>query len=261
MKRALCVMLLAAAAAICPSQTPKTSAWSNLRKFSSDELRACYNDKSICGTDNVDAISNELTRRLPELSTEQLVACFADWKVCGVGDDLESGFAVSAEVARRGNPDALFDRYWTEPDSGIRYGIVQVARHFKSQRAVAFMQKVLAAGQGDDDALYWPSSYLAKRCDPDALKWLSMRKGRPEGCIVFTGTVRAFGKCQYRPAIPYLIENSLDDACLNIVDDAEYSLEKLYPDHPAKFDSLEAEQKYYCSRARKEGFKVDCGAK
>lgn len=261
MKQTLCMFVLLAASLPLASQASKSPAWPNLHKFSSDQLIACFNDKTICGTDNIDAISDELVRRLPELSTDQLVACFADWKICGVENDLETGFAVSAEVARRGNPDALLDRYWTEPNPDIRYGMVHVAYHFHSKKAIAFIQKILAAGQGDEDTLYWPASYLAKRCDPGGLKWLSERQGRPEGCIVFTGTVRAFGKCQYRPAIPYLIENSLRDACLNIVDDAEYSLEKLYPDQPAKFDSLEAEQKYYCHRALQEGFKVECSTK
>lgn len=260
MKRAFSVALMIAFAAICFSQSEKSTAWPDLRRFSSDELKACYNDKTICGTNNIYAISDELKRRLPDLSTERLIACFADWKVCGVGDDLESGFAVSAEVARRGNPDALLDRYWTEPNPDVRYSIVQVAYHSKSKRAIAFMQKVLAAKNGDEDALYWPASYLAKRCDPDGLKWLGTRIGRPEGCIIFAPTVRYFGKCRYRPAIPYLIENFLDDACLNIVDAAANDLSKLYPDSPKSFDSLKEVQKYYCGRAQQEGFKVDCRA-
>lgn len=261
MKRVFCVLAFAAATSICPSQPSTPSAWPDLRKFSSDQLKACYDEKSICGTDNIYAITDELERRLPTVSTAELVRCFADWKVCGVGNGLTTGWAVSNEVARRGNPHELLIRYWNEPDENVRYGIIHVAYHFKSKEPVAFMQKVLAAGEGDEDTLYWPASYLAKRCNPDGLKWLSARTGRPEGCIVFTGTVKAFGKCQYRPAIPYMIENSFHDACLNIVDDAEFSLERLYTDHPARFDSLEAEQKYYCGRAKKEGFNVDCGVK
>ncbi len=261
MKQTLCMFALLAASLPSASQARNPSASPDLRRFPSSQLIACFDDKTICGTDNIDAISDELTRRLPGLSSDEMVACFADWRVCGVGNGQGSGFAVSAEVARRGNPDALLDRYWTEPNPDIRDGIVHVAYRFHSKKAIAFMRKVLAAGQGDEDALYWPASYLAKRCDPGGLKWLSEGQGRPEGCIVFTGTVRAFGKCHYRPAIPYLIENSMQDACLNIGDDAAYSLEKLYPDHPARFDSLEAEQKYYCGRALQEGFKVDCSAK
>lgn len=253
-----CLFALVAAISVCLAQSKQPLAWPDLRNFSSRQLIACYNDRSICGTDNVYAISDELRHRLPRYHTGELVKCLADWKVCGVANDGSTGWAVSEEVARRGNPHKLMNRYWTEPDEDVRYGIVHVVDHFKTPEAIIFMKKVLAARRGDADYLYWPAAYLAESCDPDALKWLSTRKGRPEGCIVFTGTVRLFGKCNYRPAIPYLITYSLDDACLNIVDDAEYSLQKFYPDHPKEFVSLEAERKYYCGRALKEDFRVDC---
>ncbi|MGA2571498.1 MAG: hypothetical protein ABSF23_13345 [Terracidiphilus sp.] len=261
MKRAFCVIVLVVAVANCPCQSSKLSAAPDLSKFSSDQLKACYNDKSICGADGEYEISDELTHRLPAFATEQLVKCFAEWKICGVGNISMTGWAVSEEVARRGDPHELLVRYWSEPDNSIRYGIVHVAYQFDTPEVTEFMKNVLAARRGDDDELYWPASYSAEKCDPAALKWLSTRKGRPEGCIIFAGTVKVFGKCKYRPAISYLVTYSLDDVCLNIVGDAEESLETLYPDHPARFDTLGAEQNYYCRRALKEGFKVRCSAK
>ena len=122
------------------------------------------------------------------------------------------------------------------------------------------MKKVLAAGHGDEGDLYWPANYLAKRCDPSGLKWLSTRQGRPEGCMQFSSTVALFGKCHYRPAIPYLIANSLDDACLNIVDAAEMDLRAMYPHSPTDFRSIETMRKYYCRRALRDGFKLDCSS-
>lgn len=258
MKRHVCCVVLISLAVACHAQASKNSVAPDLSRFSSNQLKACFDDKSICGTGDVYAISDELQKRLPRLSTATLVACFADWRICGVGNDLATGWAVSDEVARRGDPNELLIRYWTEPDEDVRYGIVHVAFHFNTPEVTAFMKKVLAAGNRGEDALYWPADYLAKKCDPDGLKWLSTRNDRPEGCIVFTGAVKVFGKCHYRPGIPYLVNNSLQDASLNIVDDAEESLEKLYPDHPAKFDTLEAVQRYYCGRALKEGYRVDC---
>jgi len=258
MKRTFCVIVLAAAVANCPSQSREPSAAHDLSKFSSELLRACYDNKSICGTDNNDAIMDELERRLPTLPTEQLVNCFADWRVCGVGNFSVTGWAVSEEVASRGDPHKLLVRYWTEPDEGVRDGIVHVAYHFNTPEVTAFMKKVLAARKGDQDELFWPAEQLSRTCDPDGLKWLSTRKGRPEACIIFAGTVKVFGECHYRPAIPYLVTYSLHDACLNIVDDGGESLEKLYPDHPVQFSTPEDEQDYYCGRAREEGFKVHC---
>ncbi len=173
MKRAFSLLVLIAAVSICPSQPKTPSAWPDLRKYSSDQLKACYNDKSICGTDNVDAITDERERRLPEFSTEELVNCSSDWKVCGVGNDLSTGWVVSEEVSRRSNAHRLLVRYWSEPDDNVRYGILHVAYHLKSPEATAFMKRVLSVGRGDDDDLYWPADYLAKRCDSGALKWLS----------------------------------------------------------------------------------------
>lgn len=262
MKRALFLIVLAAVVPICPSQSSqKSSSAPDLRKFSSDQLKACYEDKSMCGANDEYEITDELERRLPGLSTEQLVNCFADWRVCGVGNFSVTGWAVSEEVARRGDPEKLLIHYWTEPDEDVRYGIIHVAYDFNTPEVTAFMKKVLATRKGDEDALFWPAVQLSRTCDPDGLKWLSTRKGRPEGCIIFTGTVKVFGECHYRPAIPYLVAYSLHDACLNIVDDGEESLEKLYPDHPVRFSTLEDEQNYYCGRARKEGFKVHCSTR
>jgi hypothetical protein len=261
MKLRACWIALLTLAAIGHSQAKKSPALPDLDKFSSDQLKACFDDKSICGTDNVYAISDELAKRLPAFSIDQLVACFADWKICGAADSMASGWQISDELARRGNPHALLIRYWTEPSQDIKRGIVDIAYHFHTPEVTAFMKKVLAAGQGDEDALYWPANYLAKRCDTDGLKWLSMRHGRPEGCIIWAPTVALFGKCHYRPSIPYLVDYSIHDACLNIDDAAVEDLQVMYPNSPKAFDSLEEMQTYFCSRAKQEGFKVDCESK
>jgi hypothetical protein len=258
MKRVVwCVVLIALATTSHPQSTRNPVA-PDLSKLPSDQLKACLDDKSICGASDIYAISDELIKRLPSFSTRQLVECFADWKVCGGENDIETGWAVSALIARRGDPRKLLIRYWTEPNESVRDGIIHVAYHFNTPEVEDFMKKVLAAGKGDEDDLYWPADYLAKKCDSDALNWLSSRKGRPEGCILWAPTVALFGKCRYRPAIPYLISNSLGDACLNIVDAAEIDLRTMYPHSPKEFKGIEAMQKYYCARARQDGLRVDC---
>ncbi len=261
MKRAAYFIACITAVAICNSQTNNAASSSNLSRFSSAQLQACYEDKSICGTSDSYAISDELTKRLPAFSTEQLVACFGDWKICGVENDVETGWAVSREVARRGQPDRLLAAYWTQKDEDVRDGIVHAAYWLKTPEVQTFMKKVLATGQGNEDDLYWPADYLAKSCDSDGLKWLSERQDRPEGCILWAPTVALFGKCKYRPAIPYLIENSLQDACLNIVDAAAEDLHKMYPEGPRAFHTLEDAQNYYCRLAKQEGIHVACEAK
>lgn len=57
------------------------------------------------------------------------------------------------------------------------------------------------------------------------------------------------------------MNTALYDFSLNIVGAADYSLHALYPDGPKDFDKLEDMQKYFCNRARQEGFKVQCNLK
>jgi hypothetical protein len=104
-------------------------------------------------------------------------------------------------------------------------------------------------------------NYLAKVGDSEALKELSTGRYRNQGCLQYQTSVALFGKWKYRPAIPYLVETAAYDFCGNITDAAEESLRVLYPDSPKHFDSLEGMRHYFCGRARKEGFLVNCEPK
>jgi hypothetical protein len=245
-------------------QPAKDSAKPDLSKFSSHELKACFDDPKVCGSADAEAISSELYSRISAMSSEKLVACFTDWKICGVGESVSTGWLISDELAHRGSPHQLLLRYWKEPNREIQDGIVHVAYHFKNLEVTTFMHKVLAeasSDESDDEELYWPANYLAKDCDPDGLKWLISKPQRSQGCMQFATTVPLFGKCHYHQAIPYLVSISLHDACLNIVGAAEIDLRAFYPHSPKEFSSIDEMQKYYCGRAKQEGLKVDCKSK
>lgn len=149
-------------------------------------------------------------------------------------------------------------RYWNEPKWTIRGGIEHVAYHFDNPEVTAFMQRVLAQRVEDGEDLYWPVNYLAKKCEPEALQKLSEGRYRNQGCMQYETSVKLFGKCKYRPAIPYLVNTAVHDFCGNIIDSAEHSLHAMYPSSPKAFDKLEDMQKYFCGRARQEGFDVKC---
>jgi hypothetical protein len=234
---------------------PKSSYPPELRKFSSEQLETCANVPKHCAY-HLDEITDELARRLPQLSTEQLLDCFDDWKICGVWESRATGWPISDELARRGNPRQILARYWREPKWIIRNGIEHVAYHFETPEVTAFMHRVLAEQKEDGQDLYWPVNYLAKKCDPKALQILSSGRYRNQGCMQYQTGIELFGKCKYRPAIPYLVQTAVRDACLNISAAAEDSLHALYPDAPKQFDTLEAMQQYFSKRARREGFKV-----
>jgi hypothetical protein len=64
--------------------------------------------------------------------------------------------------------------------------------------------------------------------------------------------VELFGKCNYRPAIPYLI-SSVNAACLNIGIAAVEDLRKIYPGSPNFKDySPEQIEQYFRHRAAGE---------
>jgi hypothetical protein len=230
----------------------------DLSKFSSDQLVACYDDQKICGAEDQWQISDELVRRLPSLPSERLVACFDDWKICGTGEGAASGWPISDELARRGQIHGLLLRYWNERKWAIRDGIEHVAYHFDNSEVTAFMRSIVVERVDDGEDRYWPVNYLAKKCDPLGLKELSSGRYRSQGSLQYETSVELFGKCGYRPAIPYLVKTALSDFSFNIVRAADDSLHALYPDAPKDFESLEQAQECFCSRARREGFQIRC---
>jgi hypothetical protein len=246
------------AASVLSSQSGGKPATPDLTKFSSDQLTACYDDLKACGANDIWEISDEFTQRLPSVASERLVACFDDWHICGVGDGQASGWPISDELARRGRIDKLLVQYWKERKWTIRSGIEDVAYHFDNPKVAAFMRRILAERVDDGEDRYWPVNYLAKKCDPAALKELSSGRYRNQGSLQYQTSVELFGKCKYRPAIPYLVDTALYDISFNIVGAADKSLHALYPDAPKDFDTLEKSQVYFCERARKEHFRVGC---
>jgi hypothetical protein len=199
-------------------------------------------------------------KRLSTLPSEQLLACFDDWKICGVGEGMASGWPISDELAQRGDPRDLLARYWKEQKWTIRDGIEHVAYHFDSEEVTLFMRRVISEHVKDGEDQYWPVNYLAKKGDATALKELATGRYRDQGCLQYETSVALFGKWKYRPAIPYLVGTALYDECLNIPAAAEASLREMYPDSP-QFDQLEQMQRYFCGRAKKDGFRVKCNEK
>ena len=259
-RRSQFLLLLTAMVAIgaCPLWTQSDTKTQGLTNLTFGQLTACYGDLKLCGAHDSFEISDELARRLPSLSSESLVQCFDNWKICGVEEDRASGWSISDELARRGQIQRLLLRYWKEPKWTIRGGIEHVAYHFDSPEVTAFMQKVVSQRMKNGEDRYWPVNYLAKKCDQTALQELSSGKYRNQGSLQYQTSVELFGKCKYRPAIPYLVDAALYDFSLNIVGAAADSLQALYPDAPQSFATLEDTQQYFCQRAREEHLKVGC---
>ena len=260
MKNACHVVLLFCVCLVAHGQSSNAPTKPDLSKLSSAQLKACQEDLETCSAYNSDDINDELANRLGEYSTNQILACYADPNICGVYEDRATGWPISDFLASRGNPHDLLVRYWTEPKSIIRNGIERVAYHFDTPEVTEFMRRVMRERRSDGEDLYWPANYLAKKCDSLGLTWLHTGRGRNQGGLQYETTLELFGKCGYRPAIPHLVDE-LDDFSGNVIEGAEDSLDRLYPDHPRNMNWLPEIQTYYCKRAKQEGFKVHCSMK
>lgn len=255
-------------AAICLvfSLSAKCNAWQSsptvtpdLSKYTFEQLKSCYSNARVCGTKDYWFIADELARRLPQFSDNQLFDCFDDWEICGVGDDTPSGFALSDEVARRGNVSALLYKYWYERRPSVRAGIEHVASHFDTPEVTAFMRRVMTRRVNDGENRYYVLTYLARKCDLNALEQLSTGRGRGSAPgLVYAQTVELFGKCGFRQAIPYLVNVAVYDFSGNVAASADRSMHLFYPDAPQDFHTWTEMKDYWCARARKDGYKVKC---
>lgn len=192
---------------------------------------------------------------LAKMSTQELVNCFADSTVCGANN-----WDVADVLAKRDVLRSLIARYWREKNPEIRSGIEKVAYRKNSPVATKFMKKVVTSRIDDGEDLYYPINYLAKQCDSGALRQLATGRFRFEGSLQYQTSVELFGKCEYKPAIPYLVDTALKDVSLNVVVAAVDSLHKLFPGSPKEFKTLKAVQEYFCNRAFTKGYQVSCKA-
>jgi hypothetical protein len=208
----------------------------------------------------MDEVDSELADRLPSLSTDDLVKCFADWRICGHGEVWD----IADTLKRRGHTDTIIRTYGDSSGWEIRNGIEHLAYNSRSPVALQYMKTNFLQHLDDGENLYWPAMYLAKRCDRQALRYLnpgSKSKSIADKFSVssaqFAETAELFGRCRYRPAIPYLVAIGLNAASLNLVDAADLSLRRFYPGAPS-FDSPNSERKYFCARANRDGFHLKC---
>jgi len=231
-----------------------------LSSYSHQQLVACIDKPELCHQKSSISVEDELSKRLSGMSTADLVHCFSDWKICGAGE-----WDVEAELEKRHETDSLIHKYGFDSDPLVRGGIELVAYRSKSTTAASYLRRVFQEKLDDGDHLYWPAMYLGKSCDQHALAYLnpgihskSIADNFSVSSLMFSDTVALFGKCHYRPAIPYMAQIGMFAASLNLVDAADTSLRKLYPGAPKRFSSLDLQQKYWCNRVKQSGFEIHC---
>jgi hypothetical protein len=202
--------------------------------------------------------AQQLDDTLRGMSPRQILECARD-EACKLHQER---LWLAKALSRPKNVPLLIGAY-ARADPYQREVIVIALFSLRGPRVETFMRgiafKDLKPHEPDYDPYWYPLQYLARACDERALARLSrpenIMKAYPIGCIWWQDTVKAFGDCNYRPAIPYLIE-ALSCACLNIDDNAYQALKKFLPGTCENKKWPEQMQRCYREVARKRGYKV-----
>ncbi len=174
---------------------------------------------------------------LSSLKNAELMKCASDYK-CGVSTATE----ISEEFARRKVAPYLI-RSYRRADDGQKAVILEALYFGKASNQITeFMRKVAYSKPRNTPAefpLWYALQYLARRCEPEALDRLlapaNYSGAYPIGCMYWQDSLRQFGKCGYRRAIPRLKKVAVGNyACLNINEAAQGSLAALGVQRPDK---------------------------
>jgi hypothetical protein len=139
----------------------------------------------IFHTTSVPLTSQTSVASLDKLSTERLLDCFEDRQVCGAGD-----WDIADILDKRDILNSLMAKYWGEPNTRIRSGIEKVAYRHDSALVEHFMRKIRAYQMDDGEGLYYPTNYLAKKCDSQALKEIASGRFRSQGSLQYETSIQ-----------------------------------------------------------------------
>jgi hypothetical protein len=204
---------------------------------------------SCCSAQSTPPTYDEIEAKIHPLTDEQLIDCLKlEPKSCPL-DYRDSGM-ITGELGDRKHADLLIAAY-PKADEDDRYYLVEALWQIDDPKVVTFMRSIafehLGRGMDDSDTFY-PLDYLAQHCDQRALarlnRHVNFKHYTPMACLYWSGTVRSFGRCDYRAAAPNLVR-SLDAVCLNITGAAEEGLQKFFLGACQRMHSIEEEQRCY----------------
>ena len=202
-----------------------------------------------CAGQSKTSTYDETQAKIAPLADEQLIDCLKDEpKICPL-EDRDFGMIIG-ELGDRKHPDLLLTAY-EKADEDDRYYLVEALYQIDDPKVLDFMRSIafehLGRGMDSSDT-YFPLDYLAGHCDKRALarlnRHVNFKRYTPMACLYWAGTVRSFGRCNYRAAAPNLVR-SLDAVCLNITGAAEEGLHKFFPGACQNAKSIPEEQRCY----------------
>jgi len=202
-----------------------------------------------CSAQSKTPTYDETQAKIEPLTDEQLIDCLRDKpKSCPLDDrDFDM---IEGELGDRKHPDLLIAAY-EKADDDDRYYLVKALWQIDDPKVLDFMRSIAfeQLGHGmDDSGTFFPLCYLADHCDQRALarlnRHVNFKRYTPMACLYWAGTVKSFGRCNYRAAAPNLVR-SLDAACLNITGEAEKGLQRFFPGACPNSRSIQEEQRCY----------------
>jgi hypothetical protein len=148
---------------------------------------------------------DEVQAKIHPLTDEQLIDCLKlESTTCPLNDrDFPM---IEGELGDRKHPDLLIAAY-EKANEDDRYFLVQALYQIDDPKVLTFMRSIAFEhlGRGmDDSGTFFPLDYLAQRCDQRALdrlnRHVNFKRYTPMACLYWAGTVRSFGRCNYRAA-------------------------------------------------------------
>jgi hypothetical protein len=188
-----------------------------------------------------------------KMTNDEIVSHFRETK-----NGCDYDWELADELVGRTSPKFLIESFRGGDECQRHVLLIEL---FKIQKpeVLAFMRDLAftnLTNEPDGEPRWYPLQYLADRCDLRALRRfnrdINWKDEYPIGCMWWTGTVRQFGKCGYRPAIPHLIRYTNSVACLNISDAAIESLMALYPGKCKSVTSMDQAHDCFLSEYKKE---------
>ncbi len=166
----------------------------------------------------------------------------ADLKKCVKDATCSSVLDAAYKLARRQEFDFLLRQY---PVAGNNTQQLLVQAIYASElgrnnpKVVRFMRDVAFSQTPNDqssDTRWYALQFLADICDQKALMELNTHGGDAQipyqfqvSCGDWARTLRTFGMCKYTPSREVLV-NSLNSFCLDVLNAAAASLQRLYPE-------------------------------
>lgn len=170
------------------------------------------------------------------LTIESINVLFQD------GEPYEFLYHLSSELTKRRNIKLLLERYDRPEDEFQQEWIMGALVNIDDKILLKELKSRMTHSTNRD--MYYCVSYVAESGDIQALKILNDNYHQYGSSFEWADTVLLFGKYNYKPAIPNLID-SFNAAFLNLVGAAHTSLKKLFEGPHPEFETIKEAKLYF----------------